>query len=553
LSIDGGDPAARAGGSSLGDIENHKINNRNIIYELSANYTKSIGNHNIDILVNAMNQDFRADNLNAYTVYTTSTDPNIIAFGGDNQYSSVVSLRNLNKLQGFLFRADYNYGHKYLLDLTVRRDGSSRFAPGKRWGTFPGVSAGWRLSQEGFMKNIKWINDFKLRAGWGTLGNEEVKDLAYLSVINQQPMYAFGNNPNSVGRGYPNSSATIFGMPNRDLTWEKTSTINIGFDAVMFKGLNFSAEYYKKNTDGILQTLSLPPSVGLIEQPVGNVAKVLNRGIELNANYSSQVGKLNFSVGANFTTVHNEVVLLYGGIPIGTIEEGYPLFYIKGYQIDGKFQTDAEVTSWLASHNDLNYQTPSIRPGDFYFKDLRGAPGPGDKLFSNKPDGIIDDYDQVYLGKTIPGYYYGFNFSLDYKRFDFSAQFTGVGDVQKVNNVKISLLNLDQEAANHTTDALNYWTPANKNTDLPRLIWNDPASNGRFSNYWVENADYLRLANTQLGYTLPDIGIKNILSNLRIYLGCSNLFTITKFKGFDPEDENNPAPLILYAGLNVKF
>jgi TonB-linked SusC/RagA family outer membrane protein len=553
LSIDGGDPAARAGGASLGDIENHRIDNRNIIYELSANYTKSIGNHNFDILFNAMNQDFKAENLNAYTVYTTSTDPNIIAFGGDNQYSSVVSLRNLNKLQGFLLRADYNYAHKYLLDLTVRRDGSSRFAPAKRWGTFPGISAGWRVSQENFMKDIKWINDLKLRAGWGTLGNEEVKDLAYLSVINQQPMYAFGNNPANIGRGYPNSSATIFGMPNADLTWEKTSTINVGFDAQLFNGLSFSAEYYKKNTDGILQTLSLPPSVGLIEQPVGNVAKVQNSGIELNANYSRQIGKLNFSVGANFTTVHNEVLKLYGGIPIGTIEEGYPLFYIKGFQIDGQFQTDAEVADWLATHNDLNYQTPNVRAGDFHFKDLRGAPGPGDKLFSNKPDGIIDDYDQVYLGKTIPGYYYGFNFSLESRHFDFSAQFTGVGDVQKVNNVKISLLNLDQEAANHTTDALNYWTPTNKNTNLPRLIWDDPAQNGRFSNFYVEDAAYLRLANTQLGYTLPDIGIKNILSNLRIYVGCSNLFTITKFKGFDPEDENNPAPLILYAGVNVKF
>ena len=550
--IDGGDPGARATGS-VGDIENHNIDNLNIIYEFSANYTKSIGNHNIDILFDAMNQKFKADNLNAYTVYVTSTDPNIIGFGGDNQYSSVVSSRDRNGLEGFLLRADYNYAHKYLLDLTIRRDGSSRFAPEKRWGTFPGVSAGWRLSQEKFMKNIKWINDLKLRAGWGTLGNEEVKDMAYLSVINQQPIYAFGNNPANPGAGYTNSSATIFGMPNTDLTWEKTSTINIGFDAQLFNGLSFSAEYYDKMTDGILQTLTLPPSVGLIEQPVGNVAKVQNNGIELNANYSNNMGKLNFSVGANFTTVRNRVVRLYGGIPIGTIEEGYPLFYIKGYQIDGKFQTDEEVSKWLTTHNDLNYQAPSVRAGDFYFKDLRGAPGPGDKLFSTKPDGIIDNYDQVYLGRLFPAISMDLILTLIIRALIFSAQFTGVGDVQKVNNVKTSLLNLDVEGATHTTDALNYWTPANKNTSLPRLIWQDPASNARFSNFFVENASYLRLANAQLGYTLPGTGIKNILSNLRIYLGCSNLFTITKFKGFDPEDENNPAPLVLYAGLNVRF
>jgi TonB-linked SusC/RagA family outer membrane protein len=551
--IDGGDPKARGGGNSLGDYENHFISDLNIISEISANYTKSISNHNIDLLLDANNQKFRADNFNAYTTYTTSTDPNIIAFSADNQYSSVVSFRNLHSLTGFLFRADYNYDHRYYLDLTVRRDGSSRFAPEKRRGTFPGVSLGWRLTKEHFMENLKWINDLKFRAGWGTLGNEEVKDMAYLAVINQQPVYTFGNNPANPGRGYPQNSATVFGVPNPNLTWEKTSTTNVGFDAILFKNLNFSAEYYNKITDGILQTITLPASAGMIEKPVGNVAKVRNKGMEFNASYNNNIGKVNFSVGANFTTVHNTVLKLYGGIPMGSIEEGYPLFYIKGYKIDGRFKSQAEITQWMSTHNDLSYQNPNIRPGDFYFKDLRGAPGPNDKFYSNKPDGIIDSYDQVYLGKTIPGYYYGFYFNLEYNKFDFRAQFTGVGNVQKVNNVKMSLLNLDIEGANHTTDALNYWTPNNTNTSLPRLIWGDPASNGRFSDFYVENAGYLRLANAQLGYTFPDIGIKNILSSLRVYLGCSNLFTITKFKGFDPEDENNPAPLILTAGLNLKL
>jgi TonB-linked SusC/RagA family outer membrane protein len=551
--IDGGDPKARGGGNSLGDYENHNIINLNIISEFSANYTKSLGNHNIDILFDASNQQFKANSLNTYTTYTTSTDPNIIGFGGDNQYSSVVSVRNLNALVGFLLRADYNYKHKYLLDLTIRRDGSSRFAPANRWGTFPGVSAGWRLSQESFMKNIKWINDLKLRAGYGTLGNEEVTDLAYLSAINQSPTYAFGNNPAIPGHGFTTTSATIYGLPNPDLRWEKTSTTNIGFDAFLFNSLNLSVEYYDKKTDGILQTLVLPLSAGLITQPQGNVAKVRNSGIELNANYSNHAGRLNFSVGANFTTVRNRVVSLLGGIPQGTIEEGLPMNYIKGYVIDGRFKTDAEVASWMATHKDLNYQNPGVAAGDFYFKDLRGAPGPNDKLYSTKPDGIIDNYDQVYLGKTIPGYYYGFNLNLDFKQFNFSAQFTGVGDVQKVNNTKLSLLNLDAEAAQHTTEALNYWTPTNTNTSLPRLIWGDPASNARFSNFYVENADYVRLANAQLGYTFPGKDLKNILSNLKIYVGCSNLFTITKFKGFDPEDQGNPAPLVLYTGLNLKF
>jgi TonB-dependent starch-binding outer membrane protein SusC len=553
FSTDGGDPTARGGVSSLGDFERRIIDNLNIIKEFTASYTKSIGNHNIDILFNTMQQNYSVDNLNAYTVYVTTTDPNLIGLGGDNQYTSVNSSVIKGALQGSLVRASYNYASKYYLDVTLRRDGSSRFAPEKRWGTFPAISAAWRLTTEGFVENLTWLSDLKLRAGWGKLGNQEVKDMAFLSAISTRPTYAFGNNPSNVGRGFTSSSATVFGMPNRDLTWEKTATINIGVDAVMANGFNLSVEYYDKMTDGILQTLTLPPSVGLIEKPVGNVARVRNSGFEVNANYNRSFGELNFSIGGNFTSVRNRVVKLYGGIPMGNIEEGYPLFYIKGYQLDGRFESDAEVTSWLATHNDLSYQNPNIRPGDFYFKDLRGAPGSTEEFYSDGPDGVIDSYDQVSLGKTIPGYFYGFNINLDYKGFDFNASFTGVGDIQKVNNVKASLVNIYAEGSNHTTEALDYWTPSNTDTSLPRLIWADPASNARFSDYWVENANYLRLANTQLGYTLPDIGIKNVLKSARVYVGCSNPFTITAFNGFDPEDENNPAPFIKYIGLNARF
>jgi TonB-linked SusC/RagA family outer membrane protein len=554
FSVDGADPAARGGTSSVGDYERRSIDNLNIIKEFSANYTKSIGNHNLDLLFNVMQQRYSVDNLNTYTVYVTSTDPNLIGLGGDNQYNSAISDMKRGALEGYLMRAGYNFSSKYYLDLTVRRDGSSRFAPENRWGTFPAASVAWRITKEPFMSSGKWpLDDLKLRAGWGKLGNQEVKDMAYLSSISTRPTYTWGNNPGNIGRGYANNGATVFGMPNRALEWESTSTINIGFDAAMFKQLSLSVEYYDKNTDGILQTLTLPSSVGLIEQPVGNVAKVRNSGVELNLGYNKSFGELNFSAGANFTTVRNRVVKLYGGIPMGNIEEGYSLFYIKGFQVDGKFQTDADVATWMATHNDLAYQNANIRAGDFYFKDLRGAPGAEDKFYSNQPDGVVDAYDQVYLGKVIPGYFYGFNFGLSYKSLDFNATFTGVGDVQKVSSVKSSLLNLSAEGATHTKDALNYWTPTNTDTSLPRLIWADPASNGRFSDFWVEDADYLRLANAQLGFTLPDVGIKNILRYARIYAGCSNLFTITKFSGFDPEDENNPAPLILYFGLNAKF
>lgn len=550
----GSDPASLGGPSSLGDYELRTIDNLNIVNEFTASYIKSFGNHNIDFLLNGMAQSYYVNTVGAYTTYVSTNDPDLAHLGGANEYTFTLGSRSRGALVGTLLRTEYNYANKYYVALTVRRDGSSRFAPENHWGVFPAASASWRISEERFMENLTWLNDLKIRAGWGKLGNQEVTDMAYLSpMTNRPPPYTWGNNSSNIGRGYPNTAAAIYGMANRSLQWETTTTENYGFDAVLFKKLNLSFEYYDKMTDGILQTMTLPPSTGLIIMPSGNVAKVQNRGFELNTSYSSNFGKLNFSVSANFTTVRNRVVELYGGIPMGNIEEGYSLFYIKGFQLEGRFKNDSEVNDWLATHEDRNYQTPKVKAGDFYFKDLRGAPGPDDKFYSSTPDGIVDDYDQVYIGKTIPGYFYGFDINLDYRGFDFNATFTGVGDVQKVNNIKQNLLNLNVEGGQHTVDALNYWTPTNTNTDLPRLIWGDPASNNRFSSFWVEDADYLRLANMQLGYTLPDIGIKDILKDLRFYVGCSNLFTITKFKGFDPEDEGSPAPIIMYFGLNARF
>lgn len=549
----GTNPTKKGAPGSVGEYMQRSSLNLNIIKEITASYSRPIGNHNIDILFNAMSQKYSIDYFDGNNASVPSADFNLASLGGDNQYLSVTSFVRKGALVGTLLRASYNYAGKYYLDVAVRRDGSSRFAPENRWGTFPAISAAWRLSKEKFLQNVLWLDDLKLRAGWGKLGNQEVKDLAYLSVINTSPAYAWGNNSNNDGRGYLSTAAAVFGMPNKDLSWEKTATINIGFDAVLLKSLTLSAEYYTKMTDGILQTLTVPPSVGLIERPVGNIAKVQNKGIEVNINYSGNFGNLNYSVGGNFTTVHNEVIKMYGGIPMSNIEEGYSLFYIKGFQIDGRFKTNEEVTTWLATHNDLRYKSASVKAGDFYFKDLRGAPGPGDKFYSQKPDGIIDDYDQVYLGKTIPGYFYGLNLNVGYRNFDFTATFTGVGDVQKTNSIKTNLIDLDGEGVLHTTDALNYWTATNTNTNLPRLIWQDPADNRRFSNFSVEDAGYLRLSNVQVGYMLPAFGLQKVIKYTRIYIGSSNAFTLTKFSGLDPEDENNPAPVVFYAGISVRF
>lgn len=566
---DGGDPTSRGGVGSVGDYGLRSTKNFNRVSELTSSFVKSFGKHNIDLLLNTSAQKFVVDYMDVGTDYVTSTNPNLINLGGENKYTRAGAFKKQEAFQGYLLRGGYNYDNTYYLDATIRRDGSTRFSEEYRWGTFPGMSAAWRISKEGFLRDSKWLNDLKLRAGWGELGNDEVTPLAYLSTINTAPTYAWGNNPtprtdnpNTIGLGYTSSAAAVYGMANRNLQWEKTSTMNLGFDAVMFNDLNFSFEYYNKLTDGILQKVTLPPSTGVIYMPDGNVAQVRNSGVELNINYKVELGQLNLSVGGNLTTVKNKVEKLYGGIPMWNIEEGQSLFYIKGYKLDGIFQSDEEAQAWMENNEDVLYQSAKVRGGDFHFKDMRGAPTAADiangvnLYYSPQKDSIIDSYDQVFLGKTIPGFYYGFYLNADFKGIDFSAQFTGVGDVQKVNNVRSTFSMPYGEAMNHTPEVLNAWTPTNKNTRIPRMIWQDPAANGRFSDYFVENAGYLRLANLQLGYTLPEsvyAGTNNILRNARIYIGCSNLLTITNFSGLDPEDENNPAPVIIYTGLNIKF
>jgi TonB-linked SusC/RagA family outer membrane protein len=461
-------------------------------------------------------------------------------------------------LQGYLFRVSYNYAYKYYLDATVRRDGSARFAPENRWGTFPSLSAAWRISSEDFMKELTWINDLKIRGGWGQLGNQEVRDMAYLSVISTRPTYAFGN----LSTIYPatgvfNLGATIFGIPNRDLTWEKTETTNFGFDAQLFKNLSFSAEYYHKLTKGILQAIDIPPSVGAVEIPVANVAKVMNRGFEFSANYNGSVGQFNYNIGANLTTTVNKVIETYKHIPTsnGTVEEGHSMFYYKAYKVAGIFQSDAEAQEWLKTHSDASYTVAKVGGGDFYFQDLRGAPNSNGQFYSEGADGKIDTYDMVDIGKSIPGYFYGFNIGADYKGFDFSAQFSGVGDVIKYNAIKAGTF-YPTEGDNMTTIVYNAWTPENKQNEYPRLNFSDPAQNLRYSDFFFESGAYLRLQNIQLGYTLPKTvynACHDNIRNIRAYIGFSNLFTITKYTGLDPENDNYPTPRTFYMGLSAKF
>jgi hypothetical protein len=408
------------------------------------------------------------------------------------------------------------------------------------------------------MKNINWLNDVKLRAGWGQLGNQEIRPYMYLSSVIDYPHYSIGGTPaNGDARGTYTWGVRLGDFANNEISWEKTSTTNIAVDAVLFSSLNVTMEYYDKTTDGLLQTTSLPPSMGLYANPVANIGKVKNNGFEFSVGYRGHSGDFSYGVSANLTTVKNRVISLFNhdrlGGNYGMIEEGYSMNYLWGYKVGGIFQSDAEAAAYTAKIKDINATGNVKKAGDMWFQNLYGNADKDNKYFNPVPDTTVNEYDQTYLGKTIPSFFYGFAIDMEYKGIDLSANFTGVGDVQKYNYQLQQNTQMDGEIG-QITDVLNRWTPTNHSTTFPRAAEGDPGANNRFSDRFIEDAGYFKLANLQLGYTLPFTREKmQFAEKIRFWVGGSNLFCISKWKGLDPENEENPIPRSFMFGINATF
>jgi TonB-dependent starch-binding outer membrane protein SusC len=551
--------AAPGEDDTIGSYGERHTRNSNIVKEFTANYSKIFDKHSIDLLFNFMDQQYQWEAFHGGADQIPSRVDEFIPMNfSEREYNGIENEKDMYALQGLLGRASYNYDNVYYLDATIRRDGTSRFHPDKRWGTFVSASAAWRISSESFMQDIAWINDLKIRAGWGQLGNQETAAFAYLSLVNRYPTYAFGST-RALGdpEGIFSWGVALPSFPNIDLTWEKTETTNIGFDATLFDVLDVSAEYYYKNTDGILQNSELPPSVGNQLPPIVNIAQVVNKGFEASVNYRGAVGDLNYSASVNLTTVKNEVMKMYNDAPLGgstdRIEVGYPIHYLWGFKMGGIFKDAAQVQEYQADTEDK--QASKQEPGDIWFKDINGAPDDEHPFYTEGADGLVNDYDRTYLGKTIPGYFYGINLGLEYKGLDVSVFFTGVGDVQRVNGGRQSGESMTGLGNNMLSTVLDRWTTTNTNADIPRAVAADPAANNRFSDRWVEDAGYLRLSNVQLGYTLPASlnSTLNLFQNARIWVGGSNLFIITPWTGLDPENDAVPSPRVFNLGLDIRF
>jgi len=547
-------------GTAAGIYSERHGRNINMVKEFSINYARTFGEHKIDLLANAMDQEYGYQLISGSAPQGT-TIPETWGLGGAfRRYTGSGSWRQQRNLQGYLGRLSYSFNDKYYLDATVRRDGSSQFAPGYKWGTFPGISAAWRISAESFMKTIPMISDIKIRAGWGQLGNQEVtRDFAYAAGIATPADYAFGSG-NGNGSGQSRPGAYIAGVPRPNLTWEISTTNNLGVDASLFNNkLTITAEYYRRTTRGILQEAGLTPSFGIqrvpgeafgYANPILNIGTVRNSGIELSAGYNGTVGDFTYNFSGNITTVRNRVLELFNDQPFGgdrgRVEVGQSMFYLWGYKVGGIFQDEAEVKAWQEADGDPTQVRDAINgdnqaPGDMWFQDVNGPRNPDvrGQLFTPGADGRITPEDRTFLGKTIPGYFYGFNLGGGYKGLDISIFFQGVGDVQKFNEERADGEQMNAPGINQWRTTLNRW-PYNRSSGIPRAVESDPASNTRFSDRFVENAGFLRLKNMQVGYSLPKTWMTRLgfIDNFRVYVSGTNLLTFTKWTGLDPETIN---------------
>ncbi|KGO86236.1 TonB-dependent receptor [Flavobacterium rivuli WB 3.3-2 = DSM 21788] len=490
----------------------------NTLVENTLDYKKVFGKHDVHVILGQTYQTTEAVNRQAHSESLPMPYLPVLSNGinqtvGGSQYNS-----NLSSLFG---RLTYSFDDRYLFEATVRRDGSSRFAKENRYGTFPSVSAGWKLSNEKFFNVSKDIvSQIKLRGSYGQLGNQNIGDYLYQAVINNNILYNFATptgGVNTVIGGLQTSVVT------ENIKWETTTSGNFGLDASLFNGaLDITAEYYTKKTTDILVGVPIPLSTGSLNTfPVVNAGSLRNSGVDLELAYHYTT-KSDFSldVSANFSTIKNEVLALGGNNePIystgsktvigGRIGEHY------GYVYEGIFQSQAEV----AGHA---FQSAGTAPGDIKFKDVNG-------------DGVIDADDRAFLGRAIPAFTYGLNITAKYKNFDITAFGSGAGGYY-INSALYRTLMWSGDAVNASTDILNRWTPTNTNTDIPRLTATDPNINNRDSNRpgWLQRGDYFRINTVSLGYKLPAVFGK-VVESVRIYGTVQNLHTFTKYKGFNPD------------------
>ena len=513
--------------------------------ELTATYDFTAGRLNATIFA-GMSQEYNKYDQDYYRKYDL-VDPSLGAIDAGMTNGEITGNYNEWAMRSYFGRINLDWDNKYLLEANLRADGSSKFAPGHRWGYFPSVSAGWRVSQEKFMETASlWLNHLKLRVSYGSLGNN-----ATTSYYMYQSLFATANyvlNGNIAG----GLAQTVLANPN--LTWEKTYMTNIGIDfAFLNNRLHGSFDVYNKDTKGILISLPAPLEHGTGVVPNQNAGEVNNKGFDLDIYWNDRIGKVSYNVGLNMGFVNNKVTKFQGDVSsisgVYKTQEGKPINQLYVITVDRivRDQSDLDYVQSLVDKNPdyfATFQRPEL--GDFLYRDANG-------------DGKLDNDDRVEIGYgTLPRLTYGISLGLSWNNFDFSAQFQGVGNHQVYyNNQAFRFVTvMGQSLIKDITD--NAWTPENPyDSKYPILRNNANGKNNIASDAFVHNAAYFRCRNIQLGYTVPqNITKRFFVENLKVYASIDNLFTITDFPGLDPEvgaTVGYPAVRQYSIGLNVSF
>lgn len=539
--------------NSITQLTERQRRRRNILVENLLTFDRTFGEHKISALAGYTYQDSRFRHIQAYGEGLPQGLEEIDA-ATTNRSNEGNSWRSV--LTSILGRVFYSYQNKYLFTATIRRDGSSKFGKNNRYGYFPSFSLGWNVAEEKFMENVHWLDQLKLRGGYGVLGNQEIDNYQYSSTITTGI-----NNPD--GNGGLLQGAFPKNFANPDIKWEETAMTNVGIDFMAFNNrLSLTADYYVKNTKDILLTVPIPISSGGANDPIRNAGKIRNNGFEFNLGWMDQPNP-DISYGINLIGSFNKNKVIAMGSESGSIKggstnqnittsetkAGYP---IGGYWListAGYFNSQEEVDAYAKDGKKIQ---PAAEPGDIKFVDANN-------------DGVINDDDRVFQGSPFPDFTFALNGNMRYKNFDLSIGLQGVLG-NKIYNATRQTLEDVTKGSNFLASCLDYWTPENKNASHPRLTWDDPNRNTRAeSDRYLENGSYLRLRSVQLGYTFPQTWFKGAIQHARVYINAENLFTITSYSGYSPDvnaDNANyrgfdnfiyPTNRTFMLGLNVTF
>lgn len=470
-------------------------------------YDVQFDRHNIDLLAGVIQERSEYEITTGRGVGFQPGEISKIQYADDisgTEYENTVTALS------YLSRINYGFDDRYLLTLNFRRDKSSLFAPENNTGDYWSLSGAWKLHSEPYLNLPDWITTLKVRGGYGQLGNNSIGVYDYAAVVNPFASYAFGNSL------APGTIAIDIKDPN--VKWEDTETTNVAVEAGLFNNkLQFTAEYFQKKSSDLLADVPLPFSTGAFPASITtNAAVIKNSGYEFSLSYSNAEHEFQYNISANLGTLKNEVLEIgEDDLPISgaasRTEVGRSIGELYAFETEGVFQNQAEI--------DAHSNQPGAAPGDVIFRDING-------------DGLITDDDRTFQGVSIPKLNYGINFSSSYKAFDFSFFWQGNAG-NKIFNATYQNLMVGQYT-NHHIDMMNYWSPENTNTTIPRPVIGDPNANNRVSDRFIEDGSYIKLQNIQLGYTVP-LSEDAFLTRARVYVTGQNVWTISDYRGYDPD------------------